>query len=306
VTELIQLGDLFDVRKHVQFSSIKWANEHFFTPIERQKINTVVIAGNHDCTFKNRNDLNSVSLLCPPNVKVIDTEPCTILIGDKSFDMFPWISPSNIELSSELISRSKSDYAVGHFEFANFPMHLGTVSMHGDDHTKFSKYTKVFSGHYHTISSKENILYTGTPCELSWSDCGDPKGFWILDTETGSLEHIRNPYTLYERISYTSGMEYDFESVRGKYVKITVIDKKSQKEFDQFIANIAFNSPLDYRVIEVSASEIVADALDVTNLASTQNMISDVVDSLDISLDKVKLKHSVLELYSEAMELSKN
>jgi len=307
ITHLIQEGDLFDIRKEVQFNTIYRSKEYFFDKLDMYGISMYVIAGNHDVLHKNTNRINSINSLLGDNerIHVIDMVPQTIPFGDAAIDLFPWINQENLDTSLKFAADSKSKFAVGHFEFANFPMHPGTMAETGMNHASFSTYQKVFSGHYHTISQKDNILYTGTPCELNWSDCSDPKGFWILDTDSGEVEHIRNPYTLFEKIAYVEGMVYDFAQVTDKYVKIVVLDKKDQKKFDKFVDNINHNQPFDVKINDAGIPASVDTAVDMTTLASTHNMIADVIDNLDTPVDKSKLKHFVLDLYAEALELTK-
>ena len=68
---------------------------------------------------------------------------------------------------------------------------------HGHEGELYSKFTKVFSGHYHTRSDDGRIYYLGNPYEMFWNDVGDRRGFTIFDTET--LEHVPvdNPYRLF-------------------------------------------------------------------------------------------------------------
>jgi DNA repair exonuclease SbcCD nuclease subunit len=307
ITHLIQEGDLFDIRREVQFNTIYRSNKYFFDKLDAYSIQMFVIAGNHDVLHKNTNRINSINSLLGDkvNIQVIDMVPQAIPFGDVTIDMYPWINQENLPESLSFANQSNSKYAIGHFEFVNFPMHPGTMAETGMNHKDFSRYETVFSGHYHTISQKDNILYTGTPCELTWSDCGDPKGFWILDTETGEYEHIKNPFTLFEKITYIEGMVYDFAQVKDKYIKIVVADKKDQKKFDKFVDNVNHNQPYDVKIIEAVINEAVHTAVDMTALASTHNMIADVVDNIDTALDKSRLKHTVLDLYAEALALTK-
>ena len=306
IKNVVQLGDLYDQRKDVHFSTIKWAEENFFSPIDRLGIELCAIAGNHDVLFNNTNRINSVSLLCPSSTTVVDLVPETISFAGVNIDFYPWINEGNIKESMEFLKYSKSTYAVGHFQFTGFPMHPGTLAESGMDHKLFSKYKEVFSGHFHTVSNQTNTLYTGTPAELNWSDCNDSKGFWVLDIETGDKEYVRNPFTLFEKISYVEDMIYDFTQVKEKYVKIVVVSKTSQKKFDNFLINVNHNQPHDVKIIESSFVETVADAVNIASVVSTQDMISSVLDTLDIQLDKAKLKHYVLDLYAEAEQLSKS
>ena len=37
---------------------------------------------------------------------------------------------------------------------------------------------------------------------MYWNDCGDKRGFNILDTETGEIEFVENTYHIFEKIYY--------------------------------------------------------------------------------------------------------
>lgn len=303
---LIQVGDLYDYRKEIHFNTIHKSNTYFIGKLRNNhNIKTIAICGNHDSLFKNTNRINSVDLMVGDFAMVVDMTPQTMTIGGRTFDFFPWINSENLHESMQYAKESTSDYAIGHFEFSNFPMHQGIVAESGMSHKEFSNYTKVISGHYHTFSQKDNVMYTGTPYELTWVDCNDPKGFWVLDTDTDEIEFVQNPYTLFEKISYVEGMEYIFSRVTGKYVKIIVVDKKSQKLFDSFVAKVNDNSPIDVKIVESSVAPGVIDAVELSTLASTMTMMVEVIDTMDAdNIDKAKLKYQVVELYNEAMSIN--
>jgi DNA repair exonuclease SbcCD nuclease subunit len=304
IKKIVQTGDFFDQRRDIHFTTIQKTNEYFFTPLKKLNIDLYIISGNHDCTFKNHNRINSVDLLCRDKATVVDLFPQTIVIDNTSIDLFPWINPENLVESIEFAKNSVSQYAVGHFEFANFPMYPGTLAEHGMDHKLFSNYDQVFSGHYHCISERDNCLYVGTPYELTWGDWSDPKGFWILDTEDGSKEYVRSPYTLFEKIFYVEGMEYDFAQVTDKYVKIIVVDKVDQKKFDKFVNSVNGAKPHDMKIIDHSIAEAVSIALGSSDvLVTTQSMIESVIDVMDTSLDRDKLKTHILTMYAEANQI---
>ena len=74
------------------------------------------------------------------------------------------------------------------------------------------KFTKVFSGHYHTRSDDGRIYLLGNPYEMFWNDVGDRRGFTIFDTET--LEHVPvdNPYRLFYNIYYEDTPHQTFDA----------------------------------------------------------------------------------------------
>lgn len=306
IAEIIQTGDLFDYRREVHFNTLHRAQKYFFDRINERNMKLSVISGNHDCLFKNTNRINSVRILMDDWVKVVDMKPETCIIAGMAVDLYPWINSENFEECKQFAQTSKSTVAVGHFEFAHFLLHPGTMAESGTDHKIFSRYETVFSGHYHTQSKRDNIVYTGTPYELTWVDCNDPKGFWVYDTMSGEYEFVRNPNTLFEKIDYVDDLVYDFSQSTNKYVKIVVADKVSQKKFDDFVFNLWMAKPHDVKIIESSVVEAVATAVSSNkiDMISTQNVIETVIDSIETPLDKNILKQRIMAKYQEALSIT--
>jgi DNA repair exonuclease SbcCD nuclease subunit len=305
IAGIVQTGDLFDYRREVHFNTLHRSKQYFFDRITERNLWLHVISGNHDSLFKNTNRINSVRILKGDEAKVVDMVPETCNIAGMDIDLYPWINAENFEQCKEFASKSNSTVAIGHFEFAHFPMNPGSMSESGMDHKIFSRYETVFSGHYHTQSKRDNIVYTGTPYELTWVDCNDPKGFWVYDTVTNTYDFIRNPHCLFEKIEYYEGIEYDFSRATEKYVKVIVADKVSQKAFDNFLINLKMVSPIDVKVIEASVVEAVADAVGSNvDMVSTQSVIESVIEALETPLDKVTLKQKLLSKYQEALSIT--
>jgi len=310
IKTIIQLGDLFDKRKNINFLTLHRANQIFFDRLKEFGIHLYVLAGNHDCTYKNTNDVNSVRLLSTSNMTVIDKFTATVNVNGVDVDFFPWLNENNIQQSKDFVKSSKSKIAVGHFEFAAFPMHPGQLAESGMDHRLLSNYTAVYSGHYHTISSRDNVLYTGTPYELSWSDCDDAKGFWVLDLEKSNEqpEFIRNPFKLYKSMVYddVSGEIETDVNIKDMFVKLFVVNKQDQYSFDSYVANLNSQSPYSLKIIESNISQSIATALNSKiEFKSTSEMINHVVDEMELKVDGFILKSMIAEIYAEASELAK-
>ena len=60
IDTVIDLGDTFDRRKYISFTSLKRAKEMFFQPLSDNGINLHVIVGNHDSVYKNTLEVNSI------------------------------------------------------------------------------------------------------------------------------------------------------------------------------------------------------------------------------------------------------
>jgi DNA repair exonuclease SbcCD nuclease subunit len=88
----------------------------------------------------------------------------------------------------------------------------------------FDKFDLVFSGHYHHRSSDKHIHYLGNPYELTWQDYNDPRGFHLFDTDTRTIDFIRNPHTMFARVEYddkeVEPIDIDKVDLKDKYVKL--------------------------------------------------------------------------------------
>ena len=196
ITEVLCLGDTFDRRKGVNFSSLEAAKEMWFRPLQDRGVKMTMLLGNHDIYFKNTLRVNSPELLLGEfnNIEIIYC-PGERLIGGKKMMLVPWICDENREAAWEAIKDTDAKYCMGHFELNGFDPIPGYTMTHGDDPAPFKKFKLVCTGHYHVKSSKSNIRYLGNPCQLYWNDYGLERGFHILNNN-GSLTFHKNPFDL--------------------------------------------------------------------------------------------------------------
>ena len=83
IQTVIDLGDTFDRRKFISYTSLKSAKEMFFNPLHQRGIETHVLVGNHDITYKNTLDVNSIDLLLDGYQNIIEhSSPTTIQVDD--------------------------------------------------------------------------------------------------------------------------------------------------------------------------------------------------------------------------------
>ena len=61
IDTIIHMGDVFDSRKSIDYYSLEWAKRVVFEPMKKYKVHA--ITGNHDCYYKNTNEINSPELL---------------------------------------------------------------------------------------------------------------------------------------------------------------------------------------------------------------------------------------------------
>lgn len=305
ITTVIHLGDLVDRRKYINYHTAERLRKDFLDPVNSiAKMH--IIAGNHDVFFKTNNETNAFNEILRGYENIKHYTETT----ETEFGLFvPWITDSNRNQTLELIEDSYSRYLFGHLELKGFEMFRGSICDHGYSKDLFSRFDFVFSGHFHKKSTRDNIYYLGAPYEMTWSDFNCPRGFHIFDTETQELEFIQNTNNLFERIEYDD--EYvaistidkkPIGNCANKYVKIVVVTKSDPYKFDMFVDSIEKQMPIDLKIVDSfefdsSVTDIVSEAQD------TQTILLNTIESLELNLDKTKLKQLMSSLYNEALHV---
>jgi len=311
IDTVLMLGDTFDRRKYINFVTWNKAKSIYFDQLAKRNIQTYILVGNHDTSYKNTNKINSPDLLLREytNIQVID-EPTTIDVKDTAICMMPWICPENYSDSIQTIKETDAEICMGHLEISGFAMHRGMKSEEGLSRDLFRKFDMVFSGHYHHRSTQDNISYLGNPYELTWQDHGDPRGFHIFDLSDRTLEFVENTNIMFHRIVYDDKentisqiTSKDLSQYKNTYVKVVVINKTNPYLFDQFMINLYNNDPIDVTIAEdfVDLTENLEDDK-IDEAEDTITIINKFVDAVEYeNIDNKRLKNILKELYVEAL-----
>jgi len=305
ITDVIQLGDLFDTRKHVNIQSLVDAKDYFFEQLKLGSIGLVTLLGNHDIYYRETLKVNSTqSVLGEYNILAVDT-PTTIDYDEATIDFIPWICKENYDEVTGFIKNSKSDLCVGHFEIDGFAMYRGMAAHGGLSPSTFAKYERVLSGHFHTRSEMGNITYVGTPYEITWQDAGDPRGFHVFDTKTRELTFVPNPHTIHLRYEYNDDkpLQLDIGECANKFVRIVVVKKTDLVKFDAFVSSVQAAGALEVKVVEDLSSFKEGQVDETVDLEDTMTLMSSYVDSVETTADKDKIKAYMKTLYVEAINL---
>jgi len=307
---IVQMGDLFDRRKFINFNTLHLCRKYFFDKCNALGIKIHTLLGNHDVAFKNTLEVNSTGLLLNEyhNIEYYD-EFQTVEFDGVPIDIVPWICDENEKEIFERMKESKSQICFGHFEIAGFEMDKGNVCDHGLDKKSLSKYDIVLTGHFHHKSTDGNITYVGTPYEMTWSDYNDPKGFHIFDTNTRELEFVKNSYTMFNKIVYDDGEQdfefwnkYDFSSLKDTYVKVVVLNKQNPFLFDHLIDKTYKIGVADLSIVEdFTEINVELDQEIVDQAEDTMTILSKYIDNLELDVESEKLKKIMRELYVEAL-----
>lgn len=303
VKTLITLGDFFDRRKFINYETLKIAKESFFDRLKEMGVSVHMIIGNHDTYYKNTNRVNSVQLLISendyPNVRVY-SEPETVTIDQVRVLMMPWINQENYEKTLNEIRDTNARFVVSHLEMKGFEYFRGVVSDHGHlDEEMLGRFEAVWTGHYHTKSSKGNIHYLGTPYEMNWSDYNDPKGFHHFNGSR--LTFIENPKKIFVKVFYNDkdrsrvekGLE-QMDSFQDRYVKLVIREKNHPILFERFLDGILATNPINVNVIDetnkiqevLESGELPSDTLEIVENFIYENLETDLTK--DVILDKIR------------------
>ena len=315
IDTVINLGDTFDRRKYISFTSLKRAREMFFQPLYDNGIRMHVIVGNHDSVYKNTLEVNSVDLLMEEYTNITTyTRPEVIEIDGTEIMLVPWICQDNEEETFVMADKTSAQILLGHLELSGYQMYKGGFIDHGISDQWLKKFDLVCSGHYHHKSTTGNVNYLGCPYEMTWSDYDDVKGFHILDTLTRTLEFVPNPHTLFHKVWYDdtdldmAGLLQQtekFEDFNGKSVKVIIKTKDNPTLFDMYIEKLEKVDPLHIQVVQDHLHLDMEDDEDIIDEAEdTLTILNTYVDNLEIKNDRVDLQQLLRSLYDEALSIS--
>ncbi len=302
ISMVIALGDTFDKRRSINFMSLNEAKEMWFNPLEEMGVRMHMLTGNHDIYYKNTLRVNAPrELLGEYGNIIVHDSPTTVMFDGLDILLLPWICDGNRDESLREIQTSSARVCMGHLELNGFEAHPGHVMENGMDKNIFSKFDRVFSGHYHMKSKKDNVTYLGNPYQLYWNDYGCKRGFHVFDTDTLKTTFYRNPFDTFHKIYYNDGMNVP-DDIQGTFVKLIVEDKGDYANFDYNVKLLQDMGLGDLKIIEDLSVEL--DGNDsVLETEDTMTLLDNYIDEIDLKVNKSNIKNVMRSLYMEASEI---
>jgi DNA repair exonuclease SbcCD nuclease subunit len=309
INTIICLGDLFDKRKTINFFTLERTKKYFFDRLVELNIKLIILVGNHDVLYKSSNAINSPQLLLKDygNISVF-INPTKIELGNKTFDLIPWINKSNYQETIDFVNSSSSMVCFSHLELEGFIFQQGTIAKDGMSATIFNRYHSVLTGHYHSKSSKGNIHYLGSQYDLTWADYGEKKYWHIFDTDTFELTEVENPIKMFVKLHYSDDdaefeedlKQADFSDLKDRVVKVIIKTRSNPVLFDLFLTKVNQSGPFDVSVVDENlyASDGSSD-IDIL-VSDTHQIIKSSVEKIEVNIDKNKLLTFLNTLYEEA------
>ena len=301
IDTVIALGDTFDKRRSINFMSLNEAKEMWFNPLEEMGVTMHMLTGNHDIYYKNTLRINAPRELLGEygNITVHDS-PTTVVFDGLPILLLPWLCDDNRDRSFDEITNSPANVCMGHLEANGFEAHPGHVMEGGMDASVFSKFDRVFSGHYHMKSTKGNVTYLGNPYQLYWNDYASKRGFHVFDTDTLKTTFYRNPFDMFHKLHYNDGVEIP-ENLEGTFVKLIVEDKGDYAKFDFTVSQLQDIGLADLKIIEDLSIELGQS--EVMETEDTMTLLDKYIDDIDLKVDSNSVKSIMRSLYIEACEI---
>lgn len=182
---VFQLGDIFDNRTITDNELLVEVYDLFEEVCLDYDIQFNAILGNHDLYYKNNDALSVLNIFNRiPNFNLISNCSAMNIEGMKILCV-----PYNCNQSLDFSMIENFDFIFGHFDIKGFDYMTGVSSSNGFESNQF-KNVNVISGHYHKHQRKDNILYIGTPYQITWGDFSNNNGYYTLENKT--LTFIEN------------------------------------------------------------------------------------------------------------------
>ena len=303
IRSVIHLGDLVDRRKYINYRTAQSLRNHWVYPILEQQMDCYVIAGNHDVFFTNTNEVNALRELLPntEQFRTFDRDAATLDFEGVKVQMLPWICPENHDRVMRAVSETSAMYCCAHLELKGHDMYRGQPMEHGMDAAAFSRFNRVLTGHFHTMSHRGNIHYVGAACEYAWSDYDDPRGFWVFDTDDHSFTHVVNEDRMHRKVHVTDPhYALDPGAYADKVVKLIVPRNADQAEVERVLSAIEGETPAGVQVVDDHLNMDALDEVEVQAGTDTLDLLRECAASLGQDVDGDRLTELLVELYREA------
>lgn len=309
IKDVIIPGDIFHDRTEIAVPTIQTASEIF----EMLKdFNVIITVGNHDAYFRNKSDINSVSIFRGwKNITVIE-EVTNLEAFNRNLCFCPW----GVKLEE---IPQETNIVFGHFEIQSFKLNDFKTCEKGlnpyDLNTKGIDW--IISGHFHQKNLRSfkkdgkeiNILYLGSPYQLNWGEISGEKGFHIFNLETYDLEFIPNdvsPKHIKVKISEILNQTITIDFIKEHFPK-NIIIIQIDKELDSLTIDRLINkfTALKPMIIKTdfcipSPGYLSTENINMEHVGiNIPQAIKEFIDYMDFKGDKEQLKSLALDLFSK-------
>lgn len=297
IKHIIIPGDIFHNRSEISVKTIHTA-KLFFDYFKDFHI--IISAGNHDSFFKERSDINSISIFDGwSNITIVDLKPLILNTKDnkKSVSFIPWgISCSDIP---------KTDICFGHFEINTFYMNTYKSCEKGEESKNLLEKSKfIISGHFHKKDHRKysngQILYVGSPYQHNFGDYGDDRGFYIIDLDKDKFEFYKNDFSpKFVKLDSTSIDKDNIENdIKNNFISLTLNSNESEQKINNILNKIHSFKPNNIKTEYIDVTEVKNNNENQYDSVDILKNIYDYVETLDIDC-KEEVVNYLTETYNK-------
>lgn len=265
---------------------------------QKEKFSTYLLVGNHDMWLANDCETASVMPFRALNNFDVVAEPKSLKLGGIDWFFLPY-THNPIEDLAKCKTDFAQTYLLGHISIDGAKLNSAgsiadvVIEHDGDmvkiDKSLFTKFKKSFFGHYHSYQKlTENVMYIGSPLQLSFGEANDKKHIVLLDGETGNLEFIENKFSPKHLYIKQEDLEkYSKEDLEGNFV-IILADNNDEREVKKDMALLTESGASTVQVKKIS-KEIDEHAINDAKslLANEATLLQKYVEQIhDLKLNK--------------------
>jgi len=172
------LGDFFDHVYNKGTLPVDILNDLLRFFADEWTVPMIMIPGNHDYFDASETEHGLTPFkYASKHITVID-EPVVV---DQCLWM-PW-RRDPIQCKHIIDAYPNVKAIFGHFDIIGFKLNAKKISSEGLSVNMFPKDIPIYTGHYHTPQTHDNIRYLGSPYQLTLSEAEDKKGLVLLNSE---------------------------------------------------------------------------------------------------------------------------
>jgi DNA repair exonuclease SbcCD nuclease subunit len=244
IKDIIFTGDFFHSRSEISVNTIHVASQ-LLDRLNQFQVN--MIPGNHDCYYKDKSEVHSLSILKGySNITIHDSLELVNLYDGRTAAFCPW--------GVEAHDIPKCDVIFGHFEIESFKMNSYKLCETGHKASQLlSKAKLIFSGHFHFREERNynegDIIYVGCPFELDFGDRDTTKGYYLLDTKDMSYSFNENTLSpRHKKITVTELAKTEKDNIPGllakRFVKLVLDRYINQDDLNVLTTKLAKYKPI--------------------------------------------------------------
>jgi len=303
IKDIVISGDLFHYRDEIAVNTMQvvtkilnmWKN-----------FNIVLLVGNHDSYYKDRVDVNSLSILSGwSNITVFDRAEMIHAFNRKLL-FCPW--------GTRVEEMQPCDIMFGHFEIESFKMNQYKVCTEGVRSKDLLKNAPlVITGHFHLRDERKykngTVLYLGNPFQMDFGDVDGTKGYYLLDIKTSSYDFYENKLSPKHKKIYLSklvkypGITDDVKRMFSNNIVKFIVDKHiSPDEIDLLLTKFSELDPISINTdYEINFNKFGIDEQNEVDISGIDiaEAIEEFINMLDVE-NKSELISETLELYNKS------